>query len=161
MLPSHKKLHAHVNGKRVHERDGVRCSVLVGRDLPQYSPFKRFIAVSIGFDNMNVFKCVATLFVGSTRSQPLLLHKDGDLISYIQGIWDKRGRGHGTSCQSQGTFQWMTKGRSSRGLLWCSQSEGETIRFLCPAVAWTYLKRCLREPSIQRPPCSPNRRANL
>ena len=28
------KLHAHVNGKRVRERDGVRCSVLVGSDLP-------------------------------------------------------------------------------------------------------------------------------
>ena len=34
MLPSHTKLHAHVYGKRVHERDGVRCSVLVGSDLP-------------------------------------------------------------------------------------------------------------------------------
>ena len=35
MLRSHDKLHAVVNGKRVRERDGVRCSVLVGSDLPQ------------------------------------------------------------------------------------------------------------------------------
>ena len=34
MLPGHNKLHAHVNGKRVHEGDGVRCSVLVGSDVP-------------------------------------------------------------------------------------------------------------------------------
>ena len=31
---SRTKLHKHVNKKRVHERDGVRCRVLVGSDLP-------------------------------------------------------------------------------------------------------------------------------
>ena len=31
---SHDKLHVHVNGKRVRERDGVRCTILVGSDLP-------------------------------------------------------------------------------------------------------------------------------
>ena len=31
---SHDKLHVHVNEKRVRERDGVRCTILVGSDLP-------------------------------------------------------------------------------------------------------------------------------
>ena len=31
---SHDKLHAHIIGKRVRERVQVRCSVLVGSDLP-------------------------------------------------------------------------------------------------------------------------------
>ena len=35
MLKSRSKLHTHDDGKRDRERDGVRCSVLVGDDIPQ------------------------------------------------------------------------------------------------------------------------------
>ena len=38
MLLSHETLHAHVNGKRVRELDGVSCIVLVGSDFPQAGP---------------------------------------------------------------------------------------------------------------------------
>ena len=34
MLKSRSKLHTHDDGKRDRERDGVRCSVLVGDDIP-------------------------------------------------------------------------------------------------------------------------------
>ena len=47
MLLSHDKLHAHVNGKRFRERDGVRCSVLVGSDLPHPSIDARQNAASV------------------------------------------------------------------------------------------------------------------
>ena len=38
VLLSDDKLHPPVNGKRVRERDGVRCSVLLGSDLPHSGP---------------------------------------------------------------------------------------------------------------------------
>ena len=36
MLKSRSKLHTHDDGKRDRERDGVRCSVLVGDDIPHF-----------------------------------------------------------------------------------------------------------------------------
>ena len=35
MLQCRSKLHTHDDGKRDRERDGDRCSVLVGDDIPQ------------------------------------------------------------------------------------------------------------------------------
>ena len=40
MLKSRSKLHTHDDGKRDRERDGVRCTVLVGDDIPQTAPQK-------------------------------------------------------------------------------------------------------------------------
>ena len=51
-----------------------------------------FIPVILGVDLLNVFKCVAKPSDGSAWSQLSPLHKDEDLISYIHGILDKRGR---------------------------------------------------------------------
>ena len=44
---SHDKLHAHVIGKRVRERVQVRCSVLVGSDLPHLLIDVRQTAASV------------------------------------------------------------------------------------------------------------------
>ena len=38
VLQGYDKIHAHVIGKRDRERVGVRCSVLVGNDLPHSPP---------------------------------------------------------------------------------------------------------------------------
>ena len=46
----------------------------------------------IGIDNLNVLHFAAKVLNETEWVKPLPLHKDGDLIAYIYGILEERGR---------------------------------------------------------------------
>ena len=54
--------------------------------------FKPFFPLYLGSDNLNLLKFGCKLLHGAEWVKPLPLHRDGDLIAKIQGIWDERGR---------------------------------------------------------------------
>ena len=58
--------------------------MVLGCNLVTFRPFFPICVI----DNLNVFSCVAKLIDGAEWTTPQHLHKDSDLIFYIQGMLD-------------------------------------------------------------------------
>ena len=70
-----------------------------------------FVPVFIGIDNLNVFSFVSKLLEGSEWLKPLPLHRDGDLITYIQGtVKVAKAEGHALDeMVADGSVRWQDK----------------------------------------------------